>query len=70
MSLKELQTLYKKFDGTRDKVSGELDLIESGQSDDPHMKIQQDIAPKVKEMFNILESIKFAYRDLNDQDKS
>ena len=32
-------------------------------------KLQNDIAPQVKELFNCLETLKFAYRDLPDVDK-
>ena len=31
--------------------------------------IKENVAPKVKELFNHLESLKFAFRDLNDVDK-
>eukprot|EP00461_Guttulinopsis_vulgaris_P009710 UN09781 len=71
MSVKELQELYKKFDHLDSQTNKQLDLIESGQieGDQIQIKIQQDVAPKVKEMFNILESLKFAYRDLDDVSK-
>lgn len=69
MSLKEVTTQYAKFDKTNIKVTKDLDLVESGQCESPQEKLQNEIAPQVKELFNCLETLKFAYRDLPDVDK-
>jgi len=69
MSLKEVNTQYSKFDKIHTNVNKELDNIESGQCESPQEKLQNDVAPQVKELFNCLETLKFAYRDLPDVDK-
>lgn len=69
MSLKEVTTQYTKFDKINVKVTKDLDNIESGQCEDPQDQLQNTVAPQVKELFNCLETLKFAYRDLPDVDK-